>query len=164
MRETDENDHPGVYIAPPLAFLIAFFGGVFAGMGLDAMLIDTHLWLLPWALAIFAGFALIAVGLAFALWGAEGFFRRSAEFRTYRGTTVLVTDGAHGYSRNPMYLGLAMSLLGLGIACRALTLIIAALALFLYLDRYVIPREESYLARRFGEDFEDYRARIRKWI
>jgi protein-S-isoprenylcysteine O-methyltransferase Ste14 len=43
-------------------------------------------------------------------------------------------------------------------------MLLGAVVMLLYLDRYVIPREEAYLGRAFGENYRAYRAKTRRWI
>jgi len=79
-------------------------------------------------------------------------------------TTVIVRTGLYRFSRNPIYL--AFSLLQLGIASWVNSLwlictLIAAVALMAYI---VIPREERYLERRFGAEYLDYKASVRRWL
>jgi protein-S-isoprenylcysteine O-methyltransferase Ste14 len=63
-----------------------------------------------------------------------------------------------------MYVGFVAILLGLGWACGSLAMLLSAVPMFLYLDWYVIPREEKYLLRRFGEDYQTYCRRVRRWL
>ena len=79
-------------------------------------------------------------------------------------TAVLINEGPYRFSRNPIYVGFAITYAGLAIAMDS------ALALFLLLpclavvDQFVIAREERYLAARFGADYDAYRNRVRRWL
>ncbi len=78
--------------------------------------------------------------------------------------TTLVTDGPNRVSRNPMYLGMAMIIAGLGVGWATLTtpLVLAGFVWFINV-RQIVP-EESALERVFGEDYLAYKARVRRWI
>ena len=84
---------------------------------------------------------------------------------TARGsTTAIVRTGPYRFSRNPIYL--AFSLLQLGIAVWLNSWwLVATLAAAIALVHYVvIPREEQYLEARFGADYRDYKAAVRRWM
>jgi protein-S-isoprenylcysteine O-methyltransferase Ste14 len=63
-----------------------------------------------------------------------------------------------------MYLGMALTVAGLGLLTDVGWLLVSALAAALIVDRAVIPREEAYLERRFGAAYDDYRRRVRRWL
>lgn len=75
----------------------------------------------------------------------------------------LITEGVFGYTRNPVYVGNCLQYIGLSLLYNRLSTIIALVPTIVYLDR-VIEREESYLESRFGEEFETYRANVRRWL
>jgi protein-S-isoprenylcysteine O-methyltransferase Ste14 len=79
-------------------------------------------------------------------------------------TTAIVRTGPYRFSRNPIYL--AFSLLQLGIAVWVNTWwLVATLAAAIATVHYVvIPREERYLEARFGAEYRDYRASVRRWL
>ncbi len=77
---------------------------------------------------------------------------------------VLVTGGIHGWSRNPIYIGMFLIYAGIGIAAGSPWILILALPLAIILHYGVVPREEAYLERRFGDAYRDYRARVRRWL
>ena len=76
----------------------------------------------------------------------------------------LVTEGAHGYSRNPMYVGFVAILVGFGVALNSVWMGLSFLPMLLYLSFYVIPREEAYLTRAFGEEYALYQKTVRRWL
>ena len=72
--------------------------------------------------------------------------------------------GPYRLTRNPIYLGMVLGLIGLAIAFNSLWLLMT-LALFALVIRYsVITREEAYLERKFGDVYRRYRARVRRWL
>lgn len=97
----------------------------------------------------------------------------AAQF-TRHGTTVnpmqpersesLVTDGIYRLTRNPMYLGDFFILLGWGLYLASFPALLASGLFVLWIDRVQIPSEESALVKRFGESYETYRRKVRRWI
>jgi protein-S-isoprenylcysteine O-methyltransferase Ste14 len=82
----------------------------------------------------------------------------------YEPLTTIVIEGPYRFTRNPLYL--ATTLIYGGIAVR-LNVLWATLVLPLVLaviQRGVIEREERYLERKFGEEYTQYKARVRRWI
>jgi protein-S-isoprenylcysteine O-methyltransferase Ste14 len=77
---------------------------------------------------------------------------------------ALVTDGPYRWSRNPIYLGLLLVLLGVAALLRSPVALVLAAAFVAYEDRFQIRPEERALQARFGSEFERYMARTRRWI
>jgi protein-S-isoprenylcysteine O-methyltransferase Ste14 len=76
----------------------------------------------------------------------------------------LVTSGPYRFTRNPMYLGLVISALGLALWAGAWPMFIAPVAIFATANWVHIPFEEAKMRRQFGGTYEDYVARVRRWI
>jgi protein-S-isoprenylcysteine O-methyltransferase Ste14 len=76
----------------------------------------------------------------------------------------LVEAGPFRFSRNPVYLGFLVAMLGFALRWGELWGWIALLAGHLLLDRLVVAKEEAYLAGRFGDAYAAYRARVRRWL
>ncbi|MGI9083774.1 MAG: methyltransferase family protein [Aeromicrobium sp.] len=103
----------------------------------------------------------------FALLGG-GATRRFARAGTavipFRPSTALVTTGPFRFTRNPMYLGMAVLQAGLSLAFGLMWALAMVPVAVLAVDRLVIAREEPYLERRFGADYIAYKSRVRRWI
>jgi protein-S-isoprenylcysteine O-methyltransferase Ste14 len=78
--------------------------------------------------------------------------------------TRLATGGIYRLSRNPMYVGAVIALLGLGLGTLWTWLIVLSLLLPVALYKLAIEREEAYLQRHFGAEYHSYCARVRRWI
>jgi protein-S-isoprenylcysteine O-methyltransferase Ste14 len=76
----------------------------------------------------------------------------------------LVTDGFFKYSRNPMYLGFALVLLGVWLLLGALSPLLGVVLFVAITDRWYIPFEERALVEKFGPEFQAYRSKTRRWI
>jgi len=110
-------------------------------------------------------------GIVF-LCGAAIYFRCAWEFAVRgRGTPApiaptkyLVTTALHRYVRNPMYLGVALAILGEAAIFRSLHLVIYAGVMLLIAHVFVLTYEEPTLAQHFGESYEEYRRTVPRWI
>lgn len=152
--EMDASESAGVRIPPPLIFLT----GLAAGAAIDRVL--------PFApgYASYAGFLLVIAGVALDVWAAAEFRKAKTTILPWGRASLLVPAGPYRFTRNPMYLGMAMSYLGLAIAVGswwALALLPVAL---LAITFYVIRREERHLEARFGEEYLAYKERVRRWL
>jgi len=159
MSVPDQPDSPGVNFVPPVMFVLCLAGGI----GVELWL-RRDLNLLPREAMLYAGIAIAVAGFLFQGAGWSGFKRRGAEIKTNRPAPAIVTSGAYRLSRNPMYVGFVAMLLGAGIAADSLPMLIGALVMFLYLDWYVIAREERYMSRTFGQAYEAYCRKVRRWL
>jgi len=76
----------------------------------------------------------------------------------------LVTSGVFEYSRNPMYLGMALILLGLALMFNMIGGILFTLLFTIYITKFQIKPEEEVMERLFGEDFLKYKLNVRMWL
>ena len=96
---------------------------------------------------------------------AAGYFRRlGTAVEPWKPSTVLATDGLYRLSRNPIYLGFAITYVGLAIAMDSWIALLLLIPCLWVVDRFVVQREERYLSAKFGADYEAYRARVRRWL
>ncbi len=156
----DTNDIAGAAVRPPRLQLAA----IVAGVALDWIAPAA---LTPGGLSLAARAAMgggsIGAGVALVAWAISRFRAAATPVPTIEPTRAIVADGPYRFSRNPIYL--AMALLHAGIAVAADNAwILALLAPTLIVIRYgVIAREERYLERKFGADYLAYKARVRRW-
>jgi protein-S-isoprenylcysteine O-methyltransferase Ste14 len=152
-----DADAPKVRIVPPLVYL----GGLVAGHLVNRWLpIDV----LPVRAAWIAGAFFLLLGLALIASAMVNFARARTTIRPDRASTTLVIAGPYKFTRNPMYVGLAIAYLGLAIADRSLWSLIL-LPVVLAVIRYAaIAHEEAFLERRFGSSYIDYKASVRRWL
>lgn len=155
--QAQDSAGPGVFVPPPLQFGAAVAAGVLLDGNLGAWRHPAHLAQLTGIFVAVVGLILIATCL--------GLFRR---FRTrpepWQPDQALIVSGVYKLGRNPMYLGMAILCLGIAIFFESLAgFILLGIALAV-IDRYVVAREEAYLKRRFGTDYDAYRANVRRWL
>jgi len=154
-----ETDSAGVKVMAPSIFLCCLLSGIC----LEFMFMWPPM---PnyWLILLIIGIIITSAGASFMMWGHGRFQSLGVNVPSNMPASQLVTDGAHKYSRNPMYVGFISILLGLGIAAGSVWMIASALPMALYLSLYVIPREEAYLVRAFGDKYSTYRKSVRRWI
>lgn len=108
----------------------------------------------------------IVIGALFVVSGIVRFARLKTTVNPFKldESTRLATSGIYRISRNPMYLGLALMLVGWGIHLGSPINIICIAAFMAYMTQFQIKPEEAALKRLFGEEFEDYCRRVRRWL
>lgn len=97
--------------------------------------------------------------------GAMREFRRAGtEVTPSRASTTVVTTGPYRWTRNPMYLGMAVLHAALAVAFGVLWALLTLVVVMVVLDRLVVAREERYLRSAFGQQYADYQQRVRRWL
>jgi protein-S-isoprenylcysteine O-methyltransferase Ste14 len=155
---TPPDAGPGVKVPPPLLYLATLALGLLASAWFPLSVLPR---LLAWAL----GGALIAAGIALGpVWGIATMRRAGTTVRPDRPSSRLVTSGPFGFSRNPLYLSLTLLYAGVALAANAGGALILLVLLLFVMQRFVIRREEAYLARTFGAEYERYKMQVRRWL
>ena len=155
---SDTTDTANVIIRPPIAWALA----VLAALALR--------WLMPLpfmpaaAPAGWVGGAVFAIALALAAWAIATLTRAGSNVPTNMPTTTIVDAGPYRFTRNPIYLGMMVGLIGLAIAFDSLWLLVALMPFALVIRYGVVVREEAYLERKFGDVYRRYRSRVRRWL
>ncbi|MCM2270031.1 MAG: isoprenylcysteine carboxylmethyltransferase family protein [Thermoanaerobaculia bacterium] len=162
-RPAERSDGPGVWFPPPLVYLLAF--GLFYGI---------HRAVLPIGLgrifggdgrvAAIAGACVVGLGLALDAWSLGRFWRAGTSALPFRPASSFVAVGPYRFTRNPMYLGITLVVIGLGFLLDSAWVLLAAFVGAAMIHAFVIPREERYLERRFGASYLDYTRRVRRWL
>ncbi len=114
--------------------------------------------------ASLAGWPIFAAGLAMSMWGWIRFGRARTTLITFADPSVLVVDGLFRRTRNPMYLGALVALLGLALGMRAVSPFLGVVLFFIAGDRWYIPFEEDRMNEKFGEAYSDYARKTRRWL
>jgi protein-S-isoprenylcysteine O-methyltransferase Ste14 len=115
----------------------------------------------PWTLL---GILPILTGLALSLSADQTFHRAETTVNPFDLPTALVTSGLYRYTRNPMYLGFILILIGMAVLMGSLTPFLVIPAFWLLLDRLFISLEEQNLALKFVARWEMYKSRTRRWL
>ncbi|HEY4124287.1 MAG TPA: isoprenylcysteine carboxylmethyltransferase family protein [Rhizomicrobium sp.] len=111
------------------------------------------------------GIALVVAGFVIAMWGRLLFVIEKTEIiPTSQTNSKLVTRGAFSVTRNPMYLGIAVFTLGIAFWVGSLPMFVVPVLMFLICNQVHIPFEEAKMRRQYGDAFDAYTARVRRWI
>lgn len=136
-----------------------------------ALVLGALAWLAPGPEFDFPGRTTLAIhaaalGLAIEIVAALAFAKRRTTLLPWapERTETLVVSGLFRFSRNPMYLGQALLLAAWVIYLGTWPALAAVPAYVLYLNRFQIGPEERILAAKFGNAYESYRARVRRWV
>lgn len=151
---------PDIHIPPPLVFMAGFAFG---------FLLDRHLVALRISGAAAQelariGIALMVLGAVLAIWGALAFRRARTTILPFRAATALVRDGPYRFTRNPMYVGMTLAYVGLGLVFNTMWPLLVLPLVLVAMIRLVISREETYLEEVFGDDYRAYQRAVRRWV
>jgi protein-S-isoprenylcysteine O-methyltransferase Ste14 len=148
-----------------LAFTIVMSGTVVAVLPYAILALQGHF---PWpepGVLFFAGFLPLGSGLVFYARCAWDFAAAG------RGTPApidppkeLVVRGLYRYSRNPMYVGVLQVLLGEVLIFHSMRLLVYAVVVASGFHLFVLLYEEPTLRRKFGTAYDDYCARVPRWL
>ena len=148
-------------IPPPLV-AAAVAGCMYAA----AVLLPAPVLALPPGVRVGMALALAAVGAGFDVAGLLAFrkARTTVNPLTPHRSVAVVSTGVYRLTRNPMYLGLALILLGLAVYLASPWVLLGPLVFAAYITRFQIVPEERALQARFGAAYTAYRARVRRWL
>jgi protein-S-isoprenylcysteine O-methyltransferase Ste14 len=156
---TSEHDGAAVQLPPPLVYV----GALLLGMLLHAFVWPLRLPLAPLprgaatVLCALAGLALVG--------SAIGLFRRTGQDpKPWRSTPEILSSGVYRFTRNPMYVGMALlqAAIGFGLANGWIVLLVAPVLGIVAIT--AVRHEEAYLERKFGEPYLAYKRSVRRWL
>jgi len=119
---------------------------------------------LPAALVVPIGAPLVMVAVALFAYSVSTFRAAGTPVPARQPTTAIVRTGPYRFSRNPIYLAFSLFQLGIAIWVNSVWLLATLVAAVALIHYVVIPREEQYLERRFGAQYLDYKASVRRWV
>lgn len=153
-----ETDNPGLPLPPPVWFGLA----VVLAIALE-WLAPLHFLALGSNLLFWTGVGCGALAVMLVVWAAGEFRRAGTNVNPARPATQLVASGPFAYLRNPMYVSFLLLLAAFSLAGGLEWGLLLIPLLGLTLHYLVIVREERYLAAKFGEPYDAYRRRVRRW-
>lgn len=149
-----------VRIPPPVIYLAAILVGWAAGRWFAPLAIGIE------GLATRIGAGVIAglAGVLFMVPAVSRFRATGQNPKPWEPTPELIQRGVYRFSRNPMYLGLGLVQVGIGLGMDNLWVILLTLPALAIVHVIAVRPEETYLEQRFGEHYRDYRSRVRRWL
>jgi protein-S-isoprenylcysteine O-methyltransferase Ste14 len=142
---------------PPLYLFISLACMVLLNLFIPVYLLIPY----PWNAT---GIIPLAMGMALNIIADKALKKTGTTVKPFEVSTVLVTSGAFRFSRNPMYLGMAMILTGVAFLLGSLSPFIIAPIFAITMDRVFIDTEEKMLEEHFGNKWKHYKANVRRWI
>lgn len=146
-----------VKFPPPAIFVLL----IFIAAGLDYL----------WPLSMGVPEAFEPIGIAITLFGVtvviliNGTYKRvGTAVEPWKPTTRLITTGYYHWSRNPIYVGFCLFNIGIGISADSLWILLSFIPGAVLVYYIAIAKEEAYLEKKFGQEYLDYKARVRRWI
>ena len=148
-----------VRFPPPLVFL----GTTLLGVALQSAGPDLSLPLDRW-IGLGAGLLLLLAGLALGT-AAHARFRRTGQHPApWRPSPEFIRGGPYRFTRNPMYVGMSLIEIGLGLAVDNLWIVLLTAPALLAVHFIAVRPEERYLATKFGKPYVDYVASVRRYL
>lgn len=151
------TDGAGVRFPPPLIYL----SGLLVGVGLAYVTAPPDL---PARLGVILGSLCIGAAFTLAFLGFSEFKKAGTEVRPDKPSTTIMSSGPFAYTRNPLYISLALLQTGIGLVSGNLWIVATLIPVLLAIRLYVITREEHYLERKFGKVYLDYKGRVPRWL
>src|SRR5262245_39227745 len=118
----------------------------------------------PLGRSVGGGALLMLAGFAWMAWAWLQFRRAGTPLPPTAQPTMLVDEGPYRFGRNPMYLGIVLMMLGMGLTLGVPFMAIAALNFVVIVGAVHIPHEEAQMQRTFGGWYSDYAASVRRWL
>ena len=109
------------------------------------------------------GWPVFVLGVALALW-AERTLKKYGVEPGFKPVPQIVSSGPYAFSRNPMYLATSLLYMGVSLALNSIWPMVFLPLILLILHFAVITREELYLEKVFGQEYQHYRSKVRKWF
>ena len=153
----DSVDSPGVRFPPPFVYAGAVLGGYLLDRGWPLPFGDGRWWEVVAAILV-VGWAVLTIS------SFGHFWRRRTTIIPNRPANALVVAGPYRFTRNPLYLALALLTSALAIVLNTWWPVVLLVPALVIIRLTVIAPEESYLRRRFGAEYEAYMRRVRRWI
>ena len=118
----------------------------------------------PSAVAAPLGAAVVVVAVLLFVYSVGRFRAAGTPVPARKPTTAIVRTGPYRFSRNPIYLAFSVLQLGIAIWDNSLWLLVTLAGAVALVHFFVIRREEQYLERRFGDEYLEYKAAVRRWL
>lgn len=112
----------------------------------------------------YSGAIFIVIGLIITTWSAVLFGKAGTAIKPFEESTHMVTQGMYQLTRNPMYLGMVVFLIGVALLFGTLTPFILIPIFILLIQTIFINNEEIVMEKTFGNEYREYKERVRRWL
>ena len=144
-------------VLPPVWFLLSII--LMAGL---------HFWLpiqqLFFPPISYLGIVAIAMGIVVLLFCAYLFRQKNTAIVPFQESSYLIRESIFNYSRNPIYLGMIITLMGVWLYLGSLTPVFIVPVFAWLIQKLFIKEEERMLEAKFGQEYREYKATVRRWV
>ena len=154
---TESKDHADVKIHPPILTLI------FIVIAYVAKRVIPIPFSVPDILRLI-GFALVVIGFLFGVSALFAFRKARTTLDPHGQVSAIVSDGIYRFSRNPIYLGFLLMVIGLPLNSGSYWGVVLAPVFVMSMNRLVIEKEEAYLEKKFKDVYSSYKSSVRRWL
>ncbi len=160
MKQPDSAERGArVRVPPPLLSVASTLLGVALGyLAAPAPLPGAR------AISVIGGLVILVAGMSLALSARTHFTRTGQNPMPWTPSPELILQGPYRFTRNPMYVGLTLAQVGIGLAVNNLWIAALAIASLAAIHFTAVLPEERYLGEKFGESYEAYRRRVRRYL
>ena len=154
---SEHKDHADVKIHPPVLTVIFIVIAYLAKRTIP----------LPFVVSSVVeniGFALVVIGFLFGVAALLAFRKARTTVNPHGSVSSIVTSGVYRFTRNPIYLGFLLMLIGLPLNSGTYWGILLAPVFVMSMNRLVIEKEEAYLEEKFRDVYAGYKSRVRRWL
>jgi len=153
----DTADHPDIVALPPIVFGTAFLVGLVLNLA-------HPLWLDVSTPGRWIGGVVFVLAIVSIATARVAFVRAGTNVNPFQPATAVVADGLFRFTRNPMYVGMCVAFAALAVVTRVGWLLIVLVPTMVIIHWGVVLREERYLADKFGEAYQAYRKKVRRYL
>jgi len=154
-----ESAGANVRFPPPLVALLSVLLGVALNYAYSLPTIPLRA-----SVRIALGIVIIIAGLAPAIAARVHFKRTGQSVIPWKPTPELIFQGPYRYTRNPMYVGLTLMQIGIGVALNNLWISLLAAVTLAIIHVIAVRPEEAYLSEKFGDPYRQYLTRVRRYL
>ncbi len=160
MKQNQEDERGAdVKFPPPLVYLGFTILGIIFRYALFPLAVSAHVRPYRWL-----GIAILSMGLFFAI-SARILFSRSGQSPIpWKPSPELLFQGPYRFTRNPMYVGMTLLQLGLGLALNNLWISLLSPVSLLVVHFLAVVPEEKYLSEKFGDSYRAYLTKVRRYL
>jgi len=146
-------------IPPPIVALL--IAAAMGGISLATPSVE-----IPALIRVATAIAIALAGAVIAISGVIAFRRARTTINPLKPetTSAIVTSGVYRFTRNPMYVGLALALLAWAVFVSSVWALLGPAGFVLYMNRFQIMPEERALSALFGTSYSVYRSKVRRWL
>jgi len=153
------QDHPQIHrmVHPPVLALFYIIIAFLFGIIVPVLFVPT-------VLLRNIGFGLTIVGLLFGMSALIELRKAGTTLDPHGSARKLVTSGIYRFSRNPIYLGYLLMVIGFPLILGSYVGVLMMPIFALTMNRLVIEKEEAYLESKFQGQYANYKSRVRRWL